>query len=142
MNIAAPFPGFTGVARLAAIARFHGLDLSEPYLLQVASPGPDGRVTAVHLAQVANKIGLTARLVTLSWRRLGRLGQALPAILILRDGEAVILSGLRETEAGTQVVVRDLREPQLGFQFWDHDRLEANWDGQIVLIKRTYALSD
>ena len=106
MNIAAPFPGFSGVACLAAIARFHGLELSEPYLLQLASPGPDGRVTAVHLAQVANKVGLTARLVDLSWRRLGRLGQALPAILILRSGEAVILSGLKEAEAGTQVVIR------------------------------------
>ena len=85
MNIAAPFPGFSGVACLAAIARFHGLELSEPYLLQLASPGPDGRVTAVHLAQVANKVGLTARLVDLSWRRLGGLGKALPAILILRN---------------------------------------------------------
>src|ERR1700687_3102076 len=112
MNIAAPSPGFSGLACLAAIARFHGLDLSEPHLLQVASPGPDGRVTAANLAQVANKVGLTARLVNLSWRRLAGLAQALPAILILRDGEAVILSGLREAETGTQVVVRDLREPQ------------------------------
>jgi len=142
MNIAAPFPGFSGVACLAAIARFHGLELSEPYLLQLASPGPDGRVTAVHLAQVANKVGLTARLVDLSWRRLGGLGKALPAILILRSGEAVILSGLKEAEAGTQVVIRDLREPQLGFQFWDRATLEENWSGQVILIKRSYALSD
>src|ERR1700726_3194371 len=119
MNIAAPFPGFSGVACLAAIARFHGLDLTEPHLLQFASPGPDGRVTAANLAQVANKVGFSAKLVTLSWRRIGRLGQALPAILVLRDGEAVILSGFKESEAGTQVVVRDLRAPQQGFQFWD-----------------------
>src|SRR5712671_1832315 len=142
MNIAAPFPGFSGVACLAAVARFNGLDLSEPYLLQLASPGPDGRVTAVHLAQVASKVGLTARLVDLSWRRLGGLGKALPAILILRSGEAVILSGLKEAEAGTQVVIRDLREPQLGFQFWDRATLDENWSGQVILIKRTYALSD
>ena len=45
MNIAAPFPGYSGLACLAAIARFHGLDVSEPYLLQVAGPGPDGRIT-------------------------------------------------------------------------------------------------
>jgi hypothetical protein len=55
MNIAAPFPGFSGLACLAAIARFHGLELSEPYLLQLASPGPDGRVTATHLAQVPTR---------------------------------------------------------------------------------------
>src|SRR3981189_2755790 len=99
MNIAAPFPGFSARARPAAIARFHGLELSEPYLLQLASPGPDGRVTAVHLAQVANKVGLTARLVDLSWRRLGGLGKALPAILILRSGGAGIVFGLKEAAA-------------------------------------------
>ncbi len=142
MNVAAPFPGFSGVACLAAIARYHGLDLSEAHLLQVASPSPDGRVTPANLAQIANKVGFSARLVHLSWRRLGRLGQALPAILVLRGGEAVVLSGLRESEAGTEVVVRDLREPEQGFQFWDRARLEENWDGQLILLKRNYALSD
>src|ERR1700676_824856 len=92
MNIAAPFPGYSGLACLGAIARFHGIDLSEPHLLQAASPGPDGRVTAANLAQVANKIGLTARLVKLSWRRLGRLRPAPPALLIPPGREAVILS--------------------------------------------------
>jgi len=143
MNIAVTAtPGMSGLACLSAIARFHGLDLSEPYLLQVASPGRDGRVTPANLVQVAHKVGLTAKLVKLSWRRIAALGQALPAILPLRDGEAVIFSGLRETEAGLEVVVRDLREPQLGFQFWGRAALEARWDGSVVLIKRKYALTD
>src|SRR5215469_7934243 len=38
MNVAAPGTGFSGLACLAAIARFHDLDVSEPYLLQVVSP--------------------------------------------------------------------------------------------------------
>src|ERR1700724_2144681 len=143
MNIAVTAtPGMSGLASLSAIARFHGLDLSEPYLLQVASPGRDGRVTPANLVQVAHKVGLTAKLVKLSWRRIAALGQALPAILPLRDGEAVVFSGLRETEAGLEVVVRDLREPQLGFQFWDRAALEERWDGSVVLIKRKYALTD
>jgi ATP-binding cassette subfamily B protein len=143
MNIAVTSnPGMSGLACLSAIARFHGLDLSEPYLLQVASPGRDGRVTPANLVQVAHKVGLTAKLVKISWRRIASLGQALPAIMPLRDGEAVILSGLRETEAGLEVVVRDLREPRLGFQFWDRAALEARWDGSILLVKRKYALTD
>src|ERR1700730_10737826 len=100
MNIAAPFPGFSGVACLAAIARFHGLEVSEPYLLPLASPGPRGPATGRHLAPAADRVGRTAGLVHLSWRRLGGLGKALPAILILRSGEAVTLSGLKEAEAG------------------------------------------
>jgi subfamily B ATP-binding cassette protein HlyB/CyaB len=142
MNVAVPYPGISGLACLGAIARFHRLDLSEPYLLQVASPRPQGRLTPGNIAQVAQKVGLSSRLVTLSWRRLGRLGQALPAILALRSGEFVVLSGMREAEGRTEVVVRDLRDPTQGFQFWDRATLEQNSDGQVILLKRKYALSD
>src|SRR5215469_9418262 len=143
MNVAvAPRAGLSGLACLAAIARYHGLDLSEPYLLQIASPGRDGRLSPANLVRVAHKVGLSAKLAKLSWGRLAGLGQALPAILALRDGESVIFSGLRESEEGLQVVVRDLREPKLGFQFWDRATLEANWDGAVILVKRKYALSD
>jgi len=127
---------------LAAIARFQGLDVSEPHLLQIAAPGPDGVINPTNLVIVARKVGLTAKLVRLSWDRLGRLGQALPAILILRSGEAVILSGLRESDRKTEVVVRDLLSPDPSFQFWDRAKLEEAWDGQLVLLKRKYALAD
>ncbi len=143
MNVAAAsYPGLSGLVCLAAIARFHQLDLSEPYLLQVASPRPGGQLTARNIAQVAQKVGLSASAVTLDWRGLGRLGQALPAILALRDGEFIIVSGVRETEGRTELVVRDLRGPNQGFQFWDRARLEELSDGQVILLKRKYALSD
>src|ERR1700732_5216588 len=94
--IAAPQPVLSGLSCLTAIARFHGLDYTEPQLVQFAAPGPDG-VKPAHLVQVARKIDLSAKLVHLSWDRLRRLGQALPAILVLRDGGAVVLSGVRDT---------------------------------------------
>ncbi len=145
MNIAvAPRPGLSGLACLAAIARFHGLDLSDQYLFQVASPGRDGRITAANLAQVAGKVGLAAKAENLSWRRLARLGQALPAILVLRNGDAVVLSGFKDAGEGKiEVVIRDLGDPkQQGFQFWDQAKLKEVWGGQIILVKRKYALTD
>ncbi|HEY1980266.1 MAG TPA: peptidase domain-containing ABC transporter [Xanthobacteraceae bacterium] len=142
MNIAAARPVFSGLACLAAVARFHGLDLSEASLLQMASPGPDGRISGALLAQTAQSAGLSAKRVNLSWQRLARLGQALPAILVLRGGDAVILSGLKGEGANLEVVIRDLRVPQQGFQFWSRDKFEENCDGEIVLLKRRYSLSD
>jgi ATP-binding cassette, subfamily B, bacterial HlyB/CyaB len=144
MNVATvpSYPGLSGLSCLGAIARFHRLDLSEPYLLQVASPRSGGKLTARNIAQVAQKVGLSSSVVTLSWRRLGRLGQAFPAILALRTGEFVVLSGVRESEGRTEIVVRDLRDPSGGFQFWDRAKLEENSDGHVVLLKRKYALSD
>jgi len=138
--VAAPQPGLSGIACLTAIARFHGLDYSEMQLVQFAAPGADG-IKPAHLVQVARKIDLSAKLTRLSWDRLRRLGQALPAILVLRDGGAVVLSGVRDTAEARDIVVRDPRAPQ-GFQFWDADKAQAEWDGRVILVKRSYALTD
>src|SRR5690349_6170567 len=143
MNVSTvPYPGLSGLSCLAAIARFHRLDLSEAYLLQVASPRPGGRLTPANIAQVGQKVGLKSSAVSLSWRGLGRLGKALPAILSLRTGEFVVLSGVRETEGKIEVVVRYLRDASGGFQFWVRDKLDEHSDGKVILLKRTYALSD
>jgi len=140
MNVASPQPILSGISCLTAIARFHGLDYTEVQLIQFAAPGPEG-VKPAHLVQVARKIDLTAKLVRLSWDRLRRLGQALPAILVLRDGESVVLSGIRQTPETTEIVIRDPRAPQ-GFQFWDAAKAHEAWDGHVILVKRKYALSD
>jgi ATP-binding cassette, subfamily B, bacterial HlyB/CyaB len=139
-SIVAPPPALSGISCLTAIARFHGLDYTEVQLIQLAAPGPDG-VKPAHLVQVARKIDLNAKLVRLSWDRLRRLGQALPAILILRDGGAVILSGIRDSAEASEIVIRDPRAPQ-GFQFWDADKAHELWDGHVILVKRKYALTD
>jgi subfamily B ATP-binding cassette protein HlyB/CyaB len=138
--VASPQPLLSGISCLTAIARFHGLDYTEMQLVQLAAPGPEG-VRPAHLVQVARKIELSAKLVRLSWDRLRRLGQALPAILVLRDGEAVVLSGIKDTAEAAEIVVRDPRAPQ-GFQFWDEAKAHDLWDGYIILIKRKYALTD
>ena len=139
-TVASPQPGLSGIACLTAIARFHGLDYTEMQLIQYAAPGSEG-IKPAHLVQVARKIDLGAKLVRLSWDRLRRLGQALPAILILRDGGAVVLSGIRDTAEAKDIVIRDPRAPQ-GFQFWDAEKAHAEWDGRVVLVKRSYALTD
>src|SRR5262249_56326043 len=85
--VAAPQQGLSGIACLAAIARYHGLDYSEMQLVQFAAPGADG-IKPAHLVQVARKIDLSAKLVRLSWDRLRRLGQALPSLPELPDPSA------------------------------------------------------
>src|SRR6185295_10711672 len=129
------------VSCLAAVARFHGLDIPQSQIFTL-SGSSTGVVGPRQLASIARKIGLSAKLVRLSWARLGRLGQTLPAILILKNNEAVILSGLRDTEGKEEIVVRDPLAPQAGFQFWDRAKTEENWSGYIVLVKRRFAVSD
>jgi subfamily B ATP-binding cassette protein HlyB/CyaB len=123
---------------LVAIARYHGLDVSEAALLQQSSGNP----TPAALVRIARAIGLSARLLRFSFERLGRLGQALPALLILRNGSAVILSGIKRTGAQIEAVVRNPAEPARGFEFWGRKELEDVWDGGIILLKRRYGLAD
>jgi ATP-binding cassette subfamily B protein len=110
------------------------LEFSDSHLVQIAAPGPNALFTPSSLVQVARKIGLTAKLLRMSWSRLGALGQAVPAIIVLRNGEAVILYGIRQGAEKTEVVVCDLLLPTQGFQFWDRAKLEAVWDGDIILL--------
>lgn len=142
MNISRPSPLYSGLASLSAIARFHGLELSQSHLQHVAAASSEEQISPAVLVQVARKVGLSAKLVRLSWAQLGRLGQALPAILILNSGQAIILSGIRESEGRTEVAIRDLSAADQGFQFWDRAKLEEFWDGRVILIKRRYAISD
>jgi subfamily B ATP-binding cassette protein HlyB/CyaB len=125
---------------LAAVARFHGFDVSEGQLAHLAA-GTE-MVRPQELVRLAHKVGLTAKLVRLSWKRIARLGQAFPAILVLRGGDAVILSGIRETDGETDVVVRAPAAAESGFQFWNRETLEREWDGHVVLLKRKYALTE
>lgn len=53
------------------------------------------------VVDIARNVVISARLVQLTWSRLIRLGQALPAMLILRGGQTVLLSGFREFEGDT-----------------------------------------
>ena len=97
-----PRPTISGIACLGAVARFHGLEFSDSHLVQIAAPGPNFSFAPSNLVQVARKIGLTAKLVRMAWSRLGGLGQTLPAILVLRNGEAVILPGIRHNAENTE----------------------------------------
>src|SRR6266567_1029243 len=92
--VAAPQPGLSGIACLTAIARFHGLDHSEMQLVQFAAPGADG-IKPAHLVQGARKSDLSEKLTRHSCDRVRRLRRALLAILVLRHGCAVVLSGVR-----------------------------------------------
>jgi len=131
----------SGLSCLAAIARFHGLDLADGQIAHLAG-SKTGKLEPSQLVQTAVKIGLTAKQMNVSWDRLGRLGPVWPAILILRDNEAVILSGLRDANGVAEIVVRDPSAPGAGFQFWGRQKTEEQWSGQLILLKRQFALTD
>jgi subfamily B ATP-binding cassette protein HlyB/CyaB len=121
----------TGIQCLVALARHHGSDLSVGGLVHehALTSEPD----ASHLAAIAEAAGLKARSVTLRWRDLAKLEDALPIIAILRNGNAVIV---REVGSTGTVVVLDPMAQQVGLLSLTRERFESAWDGTAVLIKR------
>jgi hypothetical protein len=79
--------------RLLLIAAAHGLGGDRAALACAHGIDGDGFAVGTVLA-VADDLGLAARHARLSWRDLGGVAPALPALLIFRDGATAILDAL------------------------------------------------
>ncbi|HEY0838527.1 MAG TPA: peptidase domain-containing ABC transporter [Azospirillum sp.] len=131
----------TGLWCLTAIARFHGIDLSEEQLLHTqALEGKD--VDLRRLAKIAQHFHFRTRIVGMSWDELVALGDALPAVLPLRDHSYAVLSGVRTDGGEPEIVVRNPLAPQGGFEFWNRETAAKAWAGDVLLLKRRFRLGD
>src|SRR6476661_5887219 len=104
--ISAPAMGTALLGALAIVARYRGIHLSPTQLRRDHRIGADGPAPD-ELLRIARANGLRALATRLGFDDLMQLGRALPAILLLKNGSAMVL---RRTEAKAQpphVVVED-----------------------------------
>lgn len=90
--------------------------------------------TAPDLMPLATRSGFRARQVTLSWAQLGRLGAALPALLVLRSGHAVVITRASISHSRAEVVLVDPLAPNTPI-FVDRAQFDAVSAGQVVLLQ-------
>lgn len=131
----------TAVQCLVAVARHHRIELDFEQLLHShdLSAEPDAR----RLAAIAEAHGLVARVRRLRWEQLLGLGEVFPIILMLRNGNSVIVSGVADDEGGEpQLTVLDPLAAQAGIVVIDRAQFEAASDGEAVLVKRSFSLAD
>jgi ATP-binding cassette, subfamily B, bacterial HlyB/CyaB len=131
----------SGLCALVEIALRLGIEstvqhLSRSYVFQGAEP------SSVVLATMARDLGLEPRIVDFRWADLPALRKTLPAILRLRDGSSLILEAVQQTAAGIAPVLRDPRGPADALVTVDEAALTAQWDGELLLLKRRYSLLD
>lgn len=124
-------------------ARHRGVHLSREQILrdhQLKSP----EITIPQMLRIARKAGLRSRSVRLRWRDLFGMGTALPAIVILRNGSAMILLGANPGHGSRPdvVVLLDPSGDENAPLILDELRFTAAWDGEVFLIKRDYRLRD
>ena len=131
----------TWLACLAIIGRSHGLNLTIPQLVKdnlLAS----GNANVEELLACARKAGLKARVVRLAWDDLTHLKKALPAIIRLKTGAAMILTEVFTGFGVHHVKLRDPDAEEGSVVAIDRVRLAEIWTGEIVLVRRDYKLLD
>src|SRR5215471_1282677 len=124
-------------------ARQRGVHLSVAQLIrdhQLSS----ALVSTPQLLRIAEAAGLRAKTTRLRWAGLIKLGTALPAIVLLRNGSAMVLLRIhQENQARPPIVVlQDPNAPQHAPLVLDEARFTEAWDGDVILVKRDYHLRD
>ncbi|WP_252181379.1 ABC transporter transmembrane domain-containing protein [Azospirillum sp. B4] len=118
---------------LLLVAQHHGVHLSREQLIRTYASG-EGEVNRAVLVHAAEEKGFQARAVRMNWRQLMRVGRAVPAILCLKDGGALVLTGVSPSVSPPIVYVR---EPAVANQIrpLDEIALDEIWSGEIILVK-------
>jgi subfamily B ATP-binding cassette protein HlyB/CyaB len=126
---------------LVIVARHRGIHLSEAQLRRDYRVGPDGPAPE-QLLQIARGSGLRALTTLLSFSDLMRLGPALPAILLLKNGSAMVLLRDERKAQPPHAVVQDPGAADDALLSLDQQRLALGWAGDVILLKRDYRLRD
>src|SRR5579863_9118573 len=128
---------------LVIVARFRGVQLSKEQLIR------DHQLTAGDASvketlSIAKAAGLRASATRLRWGDLFNMGAALPAIVLLRNGTAMVLlrTEARLTGWPPVVVLRDPNSTEEAPLLLDEARFTAAWAGEVILVKRDYRLRD
>ena len=133
--------GVSLLGSLVIVARRHGLQLSAPQLVQDHLLAP-GQPTVAQLITIAGRCGLHASRVRLGWHELLKLGKALPAVVVLRNGYAMVLREVNQGPELPRIVLQDPNAHEDAPLILDEARFTAAWNGEVLLFKRDYGLSD
>jgi ATP-binding cassette, subfamily B, bacterial HlyB/CyaB len=126
---------------LVIVARYRGLHLNVPQLIRDHRLGP-GEPSVDELLQIARSCGLRAMSLASHWDNLMRMGAALPAILILRNGSAMVVLRAAKDADPPNILVQDPNAGDDALLALDETRLAVGWSGQIILVKRDYRIRD
>ena len=126
---------------LAIAARHRGIHLSPAQLRRDHQLGPV-EPSPKKLLDIARASGLRAVATELKFDDLMRLGPALPAILVLKNGSPMVLLHSERHAEPPHVVLQDPDAGEDAPLTLDEHRLALGWAGEIILIKRDYRLRD
>jgi ATP-binding cassette subfamily B protein len=140
-NAGTPAAGVSLLGSLVIVARQHSIQLSVPQLVHDHLLEP-GQPSVPQLLNIAEAVGLRSSRTRLTWRELLKIGKALPAIVLLRNGSAMVLREVNEGPEFPRIVLQDPNAHEDAPLILDEARFTAAWTGEVLLFKRDYRLRD
>jgi ATP-binding cassette, subfamily B, bacterial HlyB/CyaB len=137
----APASGVSLLGSLVIVARQHGIQLSVPQLVHDHLLEP-GQPSVPQLLNIAAACGLRTSSTRLTWPDLFKLRKALPAVVLLRNGSAMVLREAIEGPELPRVVLQDPNAHEDAPLILDEARFTAAWTGEVLLFKRDYRVRD
>lgn len=134
--------GHSGLGCLVIVARYCGLHITVPQLIHDnVLTGPE--VSTAQLLKCARSTGLKANSVRLTWDELAQLKKAVPAIVLLKSGASMVLLRVATSRPDeSRVVLQDPNAADDAVLVVDRVRFEEAWTGDVILVKRSYEISD
>lgn len=129
---------------LAAIANHHSLVTTIEQIRRSHLPISQQPLSPeATLLAAASSLGLKARKISIPSSQLITFAEAFPAIARLKNGNFVVLVGIRETENSPTFGILDpLAAPANVIFFLEREHFVESWSGEIILLKREYPLLD
>src|SRR5216684_4444847 len=128
---------------MVIVARYRGVQLSKEQLIRDHQLKASDASVKETLG-IAHASGLRASATRLRWGDLFNMGTALPVIVLLRNGAAMVLIRTEAKLPGWPpiVVLRDPNGHEETPLLLDEARFTAAWAGDVILVKRDYRLRD
>ena len=124
------------LAALVEAARSHGVHLSAAQIERDFAL--DGKEPSFALLKhIAEKNGLKGRVTTMAWHHLMKLGRAVPAIIRLKNGGALLVIASRADGPVPLVFLQDPLDMSGAAISVDQARLTEAWTGEVLLLKRS-----
>lgn len=131
----------TALEALCRLSRQHGMLLDAQQLRRV-HPFDGDEPTPTKLIKIATDTGLSCERLRLKPGELRRLENVTPALLQLRDGRFALLTQVRKGDGATLALMENLSAAPGTEELVDEPRLFSNWDGDTILVKKQWRLTD
>jgi subfamily B ATP-binding cassette protein HlyB/CyaB len=132
----------TGLQCLATVLCHHGLDTSPERLAAAYAIGNE-QISPALMLRMAKEAGLRARVSKIGRAGLSKLGAAYPALAQLDNGNWVSIVLVEQNEDGGETVrLHDPLAQNPGPIDVPMEQFCTRWRGELLLAKRSYAISD